>query len=322
MNKSSLLPTTAAIVGFLTLPVVANEKADLKKEFFSLYRDAGSRIENFYRNIRMEATFFYEPPKKSAKSPTRKKKLVFMSNGALLRLDEIDLNPANDEIVKETSYVATPKRSFIVRRDSSAKDFHLDKLSNDYSFAESQIFSWFHFPDSPYAVSDMPVKRRLNEDDVTVTSIDRVSVDSQSIVKVSYEFERGMGAGCVEFMPDLCWAVRSYWLGAKDVSYPGRQVPKRAITYKGDIDGIPLLSAVKLEVEITAQKKTFPAGDYTVTKIEPGPVDPYQFTPEAFGLHIPEPFNYNRLFLLLIVAVFLLVMGILIWRWKLQGATT
>lgn len=302
----------------LLISVGAKLYADYTEEkFWNEFIPAIKKLDEFYNNIKIEATCHSEYPS-SKENPIRENKIVFFSNGALQRLDSIKLDPKTKEVKEEISYVATPKRSFIVARQESQKNYILTNIDSKYDKTIFRIRT-LNLPFAAF-VGYYKSLQELHEDlNVRINGIKELNDGQQSLVKVAFQTLKPVyidtTTGWLEFLPKHFWAVRRYETGATNTKLPNRQVKEGTIAYKFDNDGFPHVASIALRTTNTSTGIVYP-DNWTVTKIEPGPVDQYYFTPEAFGLHIPEPFNYNRLFLLLFIGTFLLVIGVIIWRWK------
>jgi hypothetical protein len=321
--KCLLIKVAAILISVLVLGGENLRAAFTEGQFWKEFIPGVKQLDQFYSNIQIEATCRSEYPN-SRVNPVRESRIVFFSNGALQRLDFIQLDPKTGQVQEETSYVATPNRSFVVGRLGSRKDYALRNADNGYDETRFRIRT-LNLPLQAFIGNYKSLQELYEKKDVRIDSIEESTDDHGSLIKVAFQTLRPVKpatgttvSGWIEFMPNRFWAVRRSLLRPTK-TLPHSAVKESIIDYDADANGFPLVSAINQKTTDLDTGVVYP-DNWTVTKILPEAVDPYQFTPEAFGLHIPEPFNYNRLILLIIAGTLLLVIGIVIWRWKSRAS--
>lgn len=266
--------------------LAADLPTEEQKSLLAEYRRNYDRQKEFYGNARMvvirrESNI---PAYRDGKNPDGRRTVEFVyraRDGKFLRLDETILD-IRDESRRGATTVwgARPEGHLVAKREAPDRPF----VPMTWSLARGE-FEW-----APYfnfvGTAQRQVFERIQGAKGQVVEINAAQEDGERVATVTVRaiFDNGDTSTRLVLYRDRAWAVKEATWGDPNLRKPGDSVRRCQCEYKGERDGIPLLTRVVSWMEVGPERRRVNIQEAEIRDLQVGAVAEEEFTLEALGL--------------------------------------
>jgi hypothetical protein len=284
----------------------AQEKGISPQDLLPRYRQGVQPLIDAYKQVQIEVIYSV------TNLPTKRQRinrLLLMQDGPNYKV--IDTDESGPDKSNQDIRVASPERSFVLRRDPQGISVKkVSRLNEEYDTYQQNVTDVSAVVRAPYSYFEMPIADYLSKKEATIESVKEEVVSGQPLLRVRFHVlpwteqlrQEGLKQteGWFLFDPQAHWAL--YGFEIKDIMQDS-QPPfgqRESLEYGQPANGIPVLKRVKMEK--FNKDGVFDLAEGDVKSVRFGPTDAEEFTLKGSGF-LGEPGNMPRS-----------------WQWLLSGA--